>query len=178
MINLLPDSQKEIVRAEYRKRLLAASALLVMLSIVIAIVSLFPSYFIARTKYVALKDRADALNVQGKKVDMSKVTLIIQDLNEKLLLLRTEKKNTEVGSIIFKLVENIPPAIKISSITYEKRGETAKMDIAGVAGKREALITFVDRLKKEKLFSEVYSPVSNLVKDTDISFNIQIGIVP
>ena len=34
------------------------------------------------------------------------------------------------------------------------------------------------QIEKEKLFSEVYSPVSNLVKDTDISFNIQIGIVP
>ena len=108
MINLLPDSQKEIVRAEYRKRLLAASALLVMLSIVIAIVSLFPSYFIARTKYVALKDRADALNVQGKKVDMSKVTLIIQDLNEKLLLLRTEKKIPRSALLFLSLLKIFP----------------------------------------------------------------------
>lgn len=178
MINLIPDSQKETVRAEYRHRLLSLSVLFVLLSIVIAAASLLPSYFISKTKYVALKERADVLNKEGKRADMSRVSLIIQDLNEKLLLLRTEKKNTDVGSIIMKLVENAGPSVKVASITYERRGDTAKMDIIGVAGKRESLIAFVDKLKKEKLFSAVYSPVSNLVKETDISFNIEIGLVP
>ena len=31
---------------------------------------------------------------------------------------------------------------------------------------------------KEKYFAEVYSPVSNLVKDKDIDFSIQIAITP
>lgn len=176
MINLTPDSQKEKILKEYRERLFTLTVLFVVLSTVIATVSLLPSYFISKTKYTALKERADILNGQGRKADVSKVTLIIQDLNEKLLLLRTEKKNIEVGTLISDVVENVVPGVKIFNIAYEKRGETAKLDIAGMADKRESLTSFVDKLKKEKLFSEVYSPVSNLVKETNISFNIAIGI--
>lgn len=178
MINLLSDSQKKTVRAEYWGRLVLVGLLFVLLTLVISTVSLLPANFISDTKYAALKARADVLNRQGKIADMSKVTLIIQDLNEKLLLLRTAKKNTEVGVVILKIVENTGPNVRISSIAYERRGETSKLDISGISDKRESLITFVDKLKKEKLFSAVYSPVSNLVKETDISFKIEIGLVP
>ena len=61
MINLLPDFQKEVVRVEYKHRMLIVGVLFVLLTIVIATVSLFPSYLISKTKYVTLKERADVL---------------------------------------------------------------------------------------------------------------------
>ena len=178
MINLLPDFQKEVVRVEYKHRMLIVGVLFVLLTIVIATVSLFPSYLISKTKYVTLKERADVLKEEEKKANTAGVSLIVKDVSEKLSLLNIGKKDTDVGMLISKLVDNADSSVKIMSITYEKRGATAKVDIAGVAEKRESMIAFIEKLKKDEYFSEVYSPVSNLVKESNISFNIQIGITP
>src|SRR3989344_3324901 len=53
-----------------------------------------------------------------------------------------------------------------------------QMLLIGIADTREEFIVFIDELEGEKLFSEVSSPISNLSKTKDISFEIAITLAP
>lgn len=52
----------------------------------------------------------------------------------------------------------------------------AHVSIAGRASQRQALLDLVATLKQNKIFSAVESPISNLIKNKDLDFTIELTI--
>ncbi|MEK7558510.1 MAG: hypothetical protein AAB507_01645 [Patescibacteria group bacterium] len=178
MINLLPDGYKGQIEKEYRGRLLIVALIFIFLTEIVSIMLLLPSYFISETKYYSALNRT-LKDISANGADSLKTSDAIKKINDKIALLKISGGDkAQVGALINSIVAQKYSAIAIKSINYEMRGSTAKIDVLGVAKSRESLLGFVDRLKKEKYFAEVYSPVSNLVKDRNIDFSIQIAITP
>ena len=178
MINLLPDEYKKQIRKEYRRRILIVALIFTFLTEIVSVILLVPSYFISNTKYYSVESHLPK-DVLADKTESLKTSDIIKKINDKIDLLRISSAGkAQINKLINSIVVEKYSTIAIRSISYEMRGDTAKIDVLGVARSRESLLGFVDRLKKDKYFAEVYSPVSNLVKDKDIDFSIQIAITP
>jgi len=179
MINLLPDEYKNLVEREYQGRILTGMLLFFIITVIISIIFLIPSYFISQIEYSSALDRAEK-NIPKSEPDSLGTSDIIKKINNGISLLRISSSDNKVlvNQLIDSLITKKNSLISIKSINYEMRGETAKIDITGVANTRESLLLFVDNLKKEKNFAEVYSPVSNLVKERNVDFSVQIAISP
>ena len=82
---------------------------------------------------------------------------------------------------ISKVVERLGPKIALNSISFlksssykEKKG--ILISISGIAIDRDSLVSFGASLKETKLFSSVDIPVSNLTKEKDFPFSMNIFI--
>ncbi|MEK7662255.1 MAG: hypothetical protein AAB355_02025 [Patescibacteria group bacterium] len=175
MVNLLPETHRKIIEAEYRSRALLTTLYFIIIFFIIAAALLLPAYFLSREKLAVVS--VDSVTVTAlAKSQAEEVRREISLLNEKLAILSLEKSTLSVSEIVSLIISARGAGVYIKNMIYESRGNTSKIDVFGTAKTRDALIAFVERVKKEKKFSEVYSPISNLVKEKDIDFTVQIGI--
>jgi hypothetical protein len=69
------------------------------------------------------------------------------------------------------------PNIQINRLSFSiaKKG-IGQFSISGIAKNRNGLVQFIDDLKSKGGFPSVESPVSDLVKESDIVFNISLKV--
>ena len=169
MVNLLPDKHRKNIEAEYRSRVLLMSLYFVAVFFMIASTLLLPSYFLSREKLVVA-----GVSLSESQAGETKRELSV--LNEKLSVISMEKSSLPVSEIISLIIPARGGGIYIKNISYESRGNTSKIDVSGTAKTGDSLVGFIERLKKEKKFSEVYSPIPGLIKEKNADFTVQIGI--
>ena len=175
MVNLLPDTQKKIIEAEYRFRTILVSLSFFIFFLIISSALLLPAYFLSRGKFsVASADTAMAASLTKEQADEVRRELSL--LNEKLSVVSLERPGLPVSAIISSVVSSRSAEVYIKNMIYESKGGTSKIDIFGTSKTRDSFLVFVENLQPAKIFSEVYSPISNLVKEKDVDFTVQIGI--
>ncbi|MBX4215703.1 hypothetical protein KW797_02025, partial [Candidatus Parcubacteria bacterium] len=162
---------------DYGGRRLTVFLSLAIATVFLGTVLLTPSFFISQVKYGSLKAQLALMKEKGDAGEAA-MRASVEAVKKKLSLLRMGSVPAPVAPLIASVVERRGSRVTLRSFDYERRTGGAKLDIRGVAETRESLTSFVDRLKLEPRFAEVYSPVSNLVKDKNIEFTIQIAVAP
>lgn len=185
MTNLLPPQQIEKNISEYRLRLAGTALAMFAGVLVLAAVLLVPSYLLATHKRTVIEN--DPIWQNDKDGEMSREKQkefegIIKETNTILDTLgRTDAEFHVSEDIIEKIVGFKTPSITVSGIFFDAVSEGSMLSIKGIATNRQSLVSFTDMLKKDPAFASVDLPISNLVKDRDISFSISIklkGIAP
>ncbi len=174
MFNLLPESEKKILRREYARRrafvfFIACGAL-----IVIAVVMLIPSYVLSHVKYGAAITDRDATTKESKDSPALPVG-DMQHIQDLLTFVGTGQPATTSSSIITTVAMARPKGIKILSISLVW-GDKPAAQVRGISATRESLRTFTDALKTSNIFDAVDLPVSSFAKDADIPFTIGMTI--
>ncbi len=174
MFNLLPESEKKILRKEYsRRRALVFLGLLVAL-IGIAVVFLVPTYVLSHVKRNSVEQEHDAAAKEYASHSALPVAEIqhIQDL----LILIGDGQATASSSLIIKTITDARGAgIKMNSLSISW-SDKSTVQIQGISSTREALRSFTNTLQSTKMFDNVNVPVSAYAKDSDIPFSITMGI--
>ena len=120
--------------------------------------------------------RALEFNLAGTEKDINveadKKTII--RMKEQTDLLRLESDGVKGRMLIDTATLHKNDGIHIREFSVHN----GQMLLIGIADTREEFIVFIDELEGEKLFSEVSSPISNLSKTKDISFEIAITLAP
>lgn len=143
-----------------------------------------PSYFVTSVKKNIIIQKLDAQNNEPVPVPDQKTLSIIKDLNKKLTIVESSRKNKftlsekVVNAVVLKKVSGI----KITDITYEnspqskdpKKTTTQKISIQGNASSREVLLLFRQALEDSPAFKQVDLPISNFVKGSDIKFYLSL----
>lgn len=185
MTNLLPPQQIEKNISEYRLRLAGTALAMFAGILVLATILLAPSYLLATHKRAVVEndpiwqDDKDGEMSRGKQKEFEDV---IKETNTILGTLgRTDTEFYVSEDIIEKVIGFKTPSITISGIFFDAVPEGSALSIKGIATNRQSLVSFTDTLKKDPAFVSVDLPISNLVKDRDISFSISIklkGVAP
>lgn len=176
MINLLPAEDKTINKKDYLSRLFVVVGILFFIIVTIAFVLFLPVFF---SLFFEKKDLAIQLNVikQGdSSVEAEKIYADLDVLNTKLFLY--EKNNDEVrqvSTLMEKIISFKTDGISLSYFKYEK-DKNGKIVIMGKSASRSEFVNFKKKLEDDKSFSAVSSPLSNLLKETDINFTITIEL--
>ncbi|MCC7160494.1 hypothetical protein IT399_02130 [Candidatus Nomurabacteria bacterium] len=177
MINLIPKEDKKIMVANFYYKLAVLFFTTLDLCILIAIISLFPSYFISSVKLSEINSKLEFQKNEPLPQGGEQAMASVKDINKKISLIENSEKNRFLPSnnVINAILLNKRSDIKITQILYENdeiKGK--KISITGLAPSREVLLLFRVALEDSGLFKKVDLPISNFVKGSNIQFYLNL----
>ena len=98
----------------------------------------------------------------------------------KTTILNRNDDEHSLRDIVYEIIKNKPEKIYISDILYNKVQKKDAVEkiitVQGISNTRDELLRFKDSLVGVEYFKEVNLPLSNLTKDTDVYFFINITL--
>jgi hypothetical protein len=188
MFNVLPDIFKKEIKSEYFLRRLVvvfASVIFLQISFLIFLVPSWLSSFY-RNKEASAEMQSQKSEVISKNAD--NVLQIINTTNQNLSVISGSFGYSAVLPLVKEIISDKTSAITLTEFTYDNSAingmgsqtgaqsapatSPAEWSVSGIAKTREDLVAFVKKLDDSETFSNVVSPISDLVKDKNISFVI------
>lgn len=170
------------MRKAYQIILLSVFLTALSLVLFVAIISFLPNFFIADSKYQKILAESQTKEVMIKQSKEGEMKKIVSDTNAKLLLLHATS-TPSAPKLFREILESRPSGVFITSFSYDfiaKKGSAAfpGITVSGTAENRSELLSFVESLNKNKSFSSVDLPISNLISDTNVSYTLNITVAP
>jgi Tfp pilus assembly protein PilN len=176
MISLLPTEQKnELIQERRLKILLNLGYLLLFFSIFLGVLLFSIKVYLAA-------------EIQEQKFLLSSVELSMnnpkyKDLQEKILdsnklILQLNNFYTNeiyITDILEKISNILPSGVNLTSFSYQK--DINQIVLQGKANTRDNFMFFKKSLESQKEVKDLSSPVSNLLKNTDIDFYFSFSLV-
>lgn len=177
MFNLLPDSLKEVIRTDYKTRLIVVFLVMVIFIQLSALIFIVPSWVLSSYKEKEIILDAEAINQSVASKNTEVIVSLIRSTNEKLRILDTALTYQKLYPIINTIILSKDSSIGITDLFYTRIDEkSADITLRGVSSTREALVAFVKDLEKSTIFKSVDLPVSNLAKDKNIDFYMNLSV--
>ena len=171
MINLLPPEGKKKVHINYWLRVTTVYMTLLAVALLISTALLLPTYFYISYQIQAYSETLsndEEKSIKQIEADITKANQVSG------LLLKTPQitKDSELLDEIQLLSEQ---QVFISNITIRKKDRTfSEIVVNGVAKDRNSLVEFKNKAESHRFFKDVNLPLSNLAKDSDISFSLSL----
>ncbi len=177
MFNLLPENLRVNIKKEYFVRKVVLSLVFVIFLQTVFLIFIFPSWLISSYKEKEVVSRGEEMNKYLSSLNVASTTSNIRMINQKLAVIDGALSYPEMVPIIKNILSKRTSAIKIVDVVYISDGEkSASVSIKGKSETRESLLSFVKSLQDTNLFKSVDLPISNLTKDKNLSFSIEIKI--
>lgn len=174
MFNLLPKTEKEAIRRQYRLRLAVIILWLSFGTFLIASVLLIPSYLLSSQKEKSARARFEALSKAVEQESAAELDKVLLDAKTRLALLSDKPPKVYLHELLVQVVSQKGNNISLSGFSFADSTEGKRgIDISGVAKDRTALLSFVKSLERTGLFEKVEVPISNFAKNTDIGFTVR-----
>ena|SRR3989344_8765429 len=179
-MNLLPSTEKEILKKGFKLRSIIMALFLLSASFFIGLIVLLPSYFLALGNFSKIAPVNSSL---GAKDDDStqKILNLPGEIDSKLKFLRSNLNNMPAVDSFSKIIGYLPKEITLKSIVFSRSKNYKEkigtiIYISGTAADRDSLVSFSKLLSESNLFSAVDMPVSNLTKGKNLPFSVNIFI--
>lgn len=177
MFNLLPENLKEKIKKEYKLRLTIIAILFVIIAQLTFLIFLLPSWLNSYYKQKEYSGRKNEVSNFLSSLDISSTTAYIKSTNSILTIINDSLDYPKMSPVVMDILSKKKSSIKIGGIFYSvNSGNSATLSINGLASNREALVSFSDSLKEIEYFKKVDLPISNLAKDKNIDFSINVNI--
>jgi hypothetical protein len=182
MLNLLPQQNKAEIQKEYTLRKIVMTLVLLFVVLVASLLLLAPSYLLSKIREREATDQLTyTKDLLEQKFESENITKEMASAISYAQALRPFKKGTSPYEII-RIFENKPSSIKITQISYTAAmiaGDSpmpASISLEGKAENRESLTAFGKLIEGRSEFSAVNIPVSNFVKERDITFSMTVTL--
>lgn len=187
MIDLLPSSGKNIIREEYRLRVFTVCSATLTLILATMLISFLPTYLYVASRYEAFLLESQSDETQNRISHVKEMEATVRETNKKIDLLKSGAAALRVKDVFLEILENKSQGVSITSLSYDSGGVATKkgkeetvsppsITIQGRSSDRAALLAFKDSLVQKKEFIAVDLPIASLVKDTDLSFSINVTL--
>lgn len=174
MMNLLPKNEKEVVRNEYRARVVVVVLFGLFFTLLLASFLLIPSYIIASLTKNEIETQKQQLESQQEENDTASMRGVIKKTNNRISVLGGETKSVSVTKEIVTPLVTERQSVRITRIQHRETADGESVQVSGTARDRNVLLEFVERLKQYPQFEDVHVPVSNFVSRADIEFSLEI----
>lgn len=175
-LNLLPKEDSRRVGRERLARYLTVVYSFMAALLAMGAILLLPTYFFLFFQYRGIADQLAAAQHNADSKQTQKTELLIKGTNTKLQ--RLAAQHTLVASPVTKYLQDsitrVPPTITLLSFVYEQ--QTGTITLRGNATTREDFLVFIEKLRTHQNFSHVESPVTNILKERDVLFNISFTV--
>jgi hypothetical protein len=174
MINLIPPSAKKSITYEYWKRVIAVWFGLFSTAFIILTVFLLPTHILLRSEIEYLEETVSAGVDRVSNYDISATELITASTQARLLL-DNQASNTP-SDLITVLLDYAGSNVALNNFQFVKLTTTPTITLAGIADSRQDLAQFRDVVAADVRFANVDLPISNLIKDKDLLFSMEITL--
>lgn len=180
-MNLLPATEKDLLKENLKAKVLILGLGLMSVVFVLGFIMLLPSYFLARGNFYKISSENELSAAVNKGESLEQILNLPQEIKNKMEILQFLNFDFSASTLIGKVAGEASSEIKLISFSLarnqnfkEKQGLV--ITVSGLSANRDALVNFLDSLKKSNLFSEVEMPVSSLTKEKNLPFNINLFI--
>ena len=173
MINLLPTRAKDKVRRLYKMRIIVTALSAILALFIVCDIFLFPAYLVLSSKGSATTLALSNARLRPVSKEADTAVMVVADVNSKIKAITSIGRPLSVGGMISRILFDKMSSISLSSFEYTS---DSKVTLKGVARDREALLNFIKNLQDDPMFAEVGSPISNLIENHDIPFNISMKV--
>lgn len=179
-MNLLPKEEKEILKNGFKMRFFIIGNIFFIVAFLVGTATLLPSFILAQDR-LALISTLNSTNKNEDENSVKDILRVPKEIELKLKFIQSNSKSVSLIQTLNSVFSNMPKAIKIDSLSFNRQGENTKekitIIISGIAGDRNSLVEFESVLKNNNLFKNVEVPVSSLAKDKDLPFSINLIIL-
>lgn len=175
-INLLPTEEKKIVKLEETRRLILFFAGGLVGVFIIGSALLSPSFL---PLYLERSELERSLRLEEEARAALKVDEVFGRIHRFESAISSVRNFTRVSprasEILEELLAHAGSGIALDNVTVKKGGETV---LTGMAQGRRDLLQFEKNLRDSDKFQEISSPLSNIVRETNINFTLQGRLKP
>jgi len=173
MANLIPPQAKRNIMIEYWVRVVSVwLGLLGTAALTIAALNV-PVYILIQNQlqtYNSVYEEASA-----QKTSFEKIEADIVLANNTAVLLATARNVHPLVMFIEEIERIASEAVDINNFILKRKGNTLEsIQVSGVATNRETLLRFSDDMEAHDAFLSAEIPLSNLAKDSNIPFTVNV----
>jgi Tfp pilus assembly protein PilN len=173
VINLLPPKLKNEYQTYLNHRFMiffGSSATFVLL---VFIILLGATFAFLEIQTIALEQQIEVLEASEQNRRFSELH---ESLSELIQQYRSadmlDDKILPTHPVLEEVVSLVPAGIYLNNLNFNR--ERKEILISGFAPQREQVIEFEAGFNDSEIFEKVVSPLANLIKETDITFNFTI----
>lgn len=177
-MNLLPKKEKEDLKKGLKSRFAIMTMFLVSVTFLLSFITLLPSYFLT-IDFSGMTPVSFSQKTENQ--DLAKILNLPEEINSKFGFFQSNINNASVTDSLYKIIKDLPNGVIINSISFsrnqvynEKKGTVILL--SGIASDRDSMVSFSTLLKNSNSFSQIDMPVSNLTKDKNLPFSINVFI--
>lgn len=170
-LNLLPPEEKRNLAYAIRTRAVIALCGGLVSVFVIFMVLLLPTFFLL---VLQKSDVLRAVMIERESQERAGIAaqaaelIGINQLAERVV--RHEKDQLKIFPLFEAVAREVPPTVHLK--TLKLRSGPRELAVEGFAPTREDLLQFLRALERHPAVEKVSSPLSNLIKETDITFSV------
>jgi hypothetical protein len=173
MFKLLPEETRAKVAGEYKLRRSVVIVTSAAIMFAVALGGLFPSYILSKVRQTEAEALLAVPLIRENEGDLG---VWLTGFNRKLHALSAVAEEEKASLAMERALAERRAGIRITQLNWSESEGAAALSLVGVASDRQALLSFETRLKDSGNFSEVMLPVSNLAKESNISFQINLSL--
>ncbi len=171
-MELLPPEEKKILQKKQLLRFGMAISFGFSAVFLMGAVLLLPAYFSLKFQEKELGRLLAVTKESFKRSDVSQIEKKLKEFEAKTEKFLQNEKEVNAPSLLFGPIISAQPAgIKLNSLVY-----TSKILLTGEALSRDDFLKFLGRLNSSGLFSEIDSPISNLLKSENLKFSLTLKL--
>lgn len=181
MINLLPPIEKEFLKQEETKRLLAILGVVFLAFLIcLVLILLFIGIYIssqAELKEIETLAKEKEFKQSESQVFQEKIILANSTFSQ---LSSFYQKNPNFSQIIEEISKTLPEGVYLTNLSFvfdlstETKNPGIQVSLSGFSPTREILFEFKKNLEKNPGFKEVYFPPTNWIKPLNVDFNLSL----
>lgn len=175
MANLIPPNAKRAVTIEYWLRVVTVWCVLIGFGFIAVALLRLPTFVLVQSQLQAFSSAYDEAVDKTSTFEDAQETIVAA--NELSRLLVDEESQTAFSEMVEILDDIGGTDVRINEFRFstDAEGENGIV-ISGVAATRVALADFSKDIEAHPLYAEAELPISNLAKDRDIAFSINISL--
>lgn len=174
ILDLLPPKEKEQVNIKKAYSLAKDLIILSFLVAGVASVFLIGARYIIKGDLKNITEQNDLIILSYKELNQD-----TRKYNDELKRLSNiQKENVEFSEILLKITELTPQGITLNYLSLNlKDKKNIAVQIRGFAENRDNLINFKKNLDSSPFIKDVELPISNLLKQKDINFELTATLI-
>ena len=172
-LNLLPPKEKEKLELDDLNQLIFFLAIRIAIFLLIFILLLISTYYCLS---ILLKEQKRLIEINENDIRIQQLVKMeerIKNVNQQLTKINLKQNELVIWtSVLEELAKIIPSGVYLTNFSY--RLFDNKINLSGWAENRDKLINLKNSLEESVFFVNLDSPLSNLIKQTDINFSFTL----
>lgn len=173
--NLLPPKEKKEIEIANLSRFIAFVSAQLLALLAVFVILLLTTYFYLST-LVKAQDRLIEIEQKDTRTQrLADIEGMIKQTNQIIdHVFANQKKTILLTPILEEITRIVPTGVYLTNFSYQR--ETNQIKISGRADQREDFLLFQKNISEDALFTELESPLSNLLKQKEVDFNFSFKI--
>lgn len=171
-LNLLPKEDLHAIGYEKLSRVAVRMHIFTAAVIGVGAVLLLPTYFFLTLQESEVLRQIDIAKQSTEVHRVEQAETAIKAINTQLRVLSTASSHEPVASYLAAIQAQTTSGVVINQLSFSRADNS--IEVHGTATTREEFLQFLEALRSHALFTNITSPITNILKERKLTFTIDM----